>query len=431
MLTIEGNDVMQLVLGFLVICGMLYLLAKRYEPRMVLFGAGLLLAAIAGDPAGALAEFSKSMKQNTLFEVIITSMGFATVVKATGCDKHLIAVFVKVLRRMGPFLVVGVAFATTIVNIAIPSAAGTSAAVGVILIPLLISAGVSAPIAAAAVLAGLYGGNLNPGHVHPTMVAELAGKSSMEFVSMVAVPLLASVLASSLVLMLMAWRMKKKNAALLIEKSTSDIAEDSFQVNYMYAILPLLPLLLLCLGSTGIFPMFKMPVSHAMIIGAFVILLVRRANPEQVTKDFFKGMGDSFGNIFGLIITANVFVAGLKALGLIKLLIDFMTTSPAIAKLAAIAGPFIMAIICGSGEAAAIAFNKAVSIHAEQFGMHVMNMGAIAVLSGGIGRSLSPVAGCVIICAGIAKVNPLDIMKYNSLAMLAAMIVAIGLLLVY
>ncbi len=422
---------MQLVLGFLVICGMLYLLAKRYEPRMVLFGAGLLLAAIAGDPAGALAEFSKSMKQNTLFEVIITSMGFATVVKATGCDKHLIAVFVKVLRRMGPFLVVGVAFATTIVNIAIPSAAGTSAAVGVILIPLLISAGVSAPIAAAAVLAGLYGGNLNPGHVHPTMVAELAGKSSMEFVSMVAVPLLASVLASSLVLMLMAWRMKKKNAALLIEKSTSDIAEDSFQVNYMYAILPLLPLLLLCLGSTGIFPMFKMPVSHAMIIGAFVILLVRRANPEQVTKDFFKGMGDSFGNIFGLIITANVFVAGLKALGLIKLLIDFMTTSPAIAKLAAIAGPFIMAIICGSGEAAAIAFNKAVSIHAEQFGMHVMNMGAIAVLSGGIGRSLSPVAGCVIICAGIAKVNPLDIMKYNSLAMLAAMIVAIGLLLVY
>lgn len=422
---------MQLVLGFLVICGMLYLLAKRYEPRMVLFGAGLLLAAIAGDPAGDLAEFSKSMKQNTLFEVIITSMGFATVVKATGCDKHLIAVFVKVLRRMGPFLVVGVAFATTIVNIAIPSAAGTSAAVGVILIPLLISAGVSAPIAAAAVLAGLYGGNLNPGHVHPTMVAELAGKSSMEFVSMVAVPLLASVLASSLVLMLMAWRMKKKNAALLIEESTSDIAEDSFQVNYMYAILPLLPLLLLCLGSTGIFPMFKMPVSHAMIIGAFVILLVRRANPEQVTKDFFKGMGDSFGNIFGLIITANVFVAGLKALGLIKLLIDFMTTSPAIAKLAAIAGPFIMAIICGSGEAAAIAFNKAVSIHAEQFGMHVMNMGAIAVLSGGIGRSLSPVAGCVIICAGIAKVNPLDIMKYNSLAMLAAMIVAIGLLLVY
>jgi len=422
---------MQLVLGFLVICGMLYLLAKRYEPRMVLFGAGLLLVAIAGDPAGALAEFSKSMKQNTLFEVIITSMGFATVVKATGCDKHLIAVFVKVLRRMGPFLVVGVAFATTIVNIAIPSAAGTSAAVGVILIPLLISAGVPAPIAAAAVLAGLYGGNLNPGHVHPTMVAELAGKSSMEFVSMVAVPLLASVLASSLVLMLMAWRMKKKNAALLTEESTSDIAEDSFQVNYMYAILPLLPLLLLCLGSTGIFPMFKMPVSHAMIIGAFVILLVRRANPEQVTKDFFKGMGDSFGNIFGLIITANVFVAGLKALGLIKLLIDFMTTSPAIAKLAAIAGPFIMAIICGSGEAAAIAFNKAVSIHAEQFGMHVMNMGAIAVLSGGIGRSLSPVAGCVIICAGIAKVNPLDIMKYNSLAMLAAMIVAIGLLLVY
>lgn len=139
-------------------------------------------------------------------------------------------------------------------------------------------------------------------------------------------------------------------------------------------------------------------------------------------------MGDSFGDIFGLIVTANIFVAGLQALGLIKLLINYMTTSPAIAKAAAIAGPLGMAIISGSGEAAAIAFNKAVSVHAPQFGMDVMHMGSLAVLSGGIGRSMSPVAGCVIICAGIAKINPLEIIKCNALAMIAALLVAMALL---
>ena len=203
-----------------------------------------------------------------------------------------------------------------------------------------------------------------------------------------------------------------------------------FKLNYFYAVLPLLPLIILILGNANIIPALKVPVSHAMIIGAVITLIVTRANPGNFTKAFFNGMGDSFGNIFGLIVTANIFVAGLQALGLIKMLINYMTTSPAIAKAAAIFGPLIMAVISGSGEAASIAFNTAVSVHAEQFGLDTMNMGAIAVLSGGIGRSMSPVAGCVIICAGIAKVNPLDVIKYSSVAMLAALVVSVTLLMV-
>lgn len=420
---------MQMAAGIFIICGMIYCLIKRYETRMVLFGAGILLACVAGNPAEALAEFSRSMKQSGIFEVIIASMGFAAVIKATGCDKHLIAVFVKILRKMGPFLIVGVSLATMVVNISIPSAAGTSAAVGVILIPLLISAGIPAPIAAASILAGLYGGNLNPGHVHPTIVAELANSTSIVFVSKVAVPLIASVVAGALVLMFTSlWLKKRAQSNISREKEYNEQAAND-PVNYLYAILPLLPLILLFLGNTNMIPVLKMPVSHAMIIGGLATLFITRSNPQDITKSFFKGMGESFGDIFGLIVTANIFVAGMKELGLIKLLIDFMVTSPAIAKAAAVLGPLGMAVISGSGEAASIAFNKAVSVHAPQFGMDVMNMGAIAVLSGGIGRSMSPVAGCVIICAGIAKVSPLDVIKHNSIAMLAALCVAVALLL--
>lgn len=149
---------------------------------MVLIAGGLALACLAADPLEPLKAFSASMKQSKIFEVIISCMGFAAVIKLTGCHTHLIAIFVKLLKKAGPFVIIGAALATMVVNSAIPSAAGTSAAVGTILIPLLIAARVPAPIAAATIMAGLYGGNLNPGHVHPTIVAELAGKTGVDFV---------------------------------------------------------------------------------------------------------------------------------------------------------------------------------------------------------------------------------------------------------
>ena len=50
---------MQIWLGILVIIVMIYLLAKRYETRMVLFGAGMAMALIAGQPMGAFARVGR------------------------------------------------------------------------------------------------------------------------------------------------------------------------------------------------------------------------------------------------------------------------------------------------------------------------------------------------------------------------------------
>lgn len=413
---------MTMIIAAIIILIMCYGLIKKYETRMVLIAGGLALACLAGDPMAALKSFSASMKQAEVFEVIVACMGFASVVKLTGCHNHLIAVFVGLLKRAGPFLILGAALATMVVNSAIPSAAGTSAAVGTILIPLLIAAKVPAPIAAATIMAGLYGGNLNPGHVHPTIVAELAHRPSIEFVTMVATPLVGSVVCASLVLIALAYYMRKKGIGMNTELDEgAGTLPESFKVNYFFAVIPLLPLIILLLGNMGAVPALKMPVSHAMIIGAVVAMIATRTNPQNITKSFFKGMGDSFGAIFGIIIAANIFVAGMKSCGIISELIDLMTTSPSIAKAASITGPFGIAILSGSGEAASIAFNNAVTAHAQQFGLDIMNMGAMTVLSGGIGRSISPVAGAMIICAGLAKVNPITVTRWIALPMLVAL----------
>lgn len=48
-------------------------------------------------------------------------------------------------------------------------------------------------------------------------------------------------------------------------------------------------------------------------------------------------------------------------------------------------------------------------------------MGAMTVLSGGIGRSISPVAGAMIIRAGLAKVNPITVTRWIALPMLVVL----------
>lgn len=107
---------MTMILSAVVILAMCWALVKKYETRLVLIAGGLILACMAGDPLAPLVSFSKSMKQANVFEVIIASMGFAAVVKMTGLHTHLIAVFLKLLKKAGPFVIIGVSLATTIVN---------------------------------------------------------------------------------------------------------------------------------------------------------------------------------------------------------------------------------------------------------------------------------------------------------------------------
>lgn len=416
---------MQIFLGTIIVVVMIYLMAKRKDPKTLLFTAGFLMILLSGDFMGAFKAFSASMKQANVFETIITSMGFAAVVKLCGADKHLVSLFAVLLKKAGPFLIIGVALATMVVNTSITSAAGVTAAMGTVFIPLMVASGIPVPLAAGAIMCGLYGGNLNPGHVHPTIVAHLAGVEGMDFVRVAAPALIASVIVSSSVLTAMAFYMKKKGNQEEIAAQAAAFGEvETVKPNLIYAVLPLVPIIILLLGNLQIVPLFKMPVPHAMLIGSILCMIITRTDPQTVTKEFFKAMGNAFGNVFGLLICVNVFVAGLTKLGFIKMLIDFMTTSPSIAKLAAVFGPFVMTLICGSGESASIAFNEAVSVHADRFGMDVLHMGAMVVLSGGIGRSMALFSAAMILCAGIAKLQPIDIIKYNGYAMVAALLTA-------
>ena len=421
---------MLLILGGVVVILTVYCLIKQYETRMVLFCSGVVLALMAGDFMGPLNAFSHAMLESKLFESIISVMGFAFVMKLTECDKHLINLLIKPLKKAGPLLIPATTLVTLFINTSITSSAGCSAAVGAILIPLLMAAGIHPAIAAASIYAGTYGAIFNPGYAQVAIIVDVAKSTPVAVVANHFTALFTAGMIGAFSLLGVAYlRKENKGYELPAEKMVEDTT-GNFKVSLIRAFIPLLPILLLVLGSMNVIPAFKqLQISHAMIIGVFCAFFVTRVNPAKISKEFWNGVGSSFGHVFGIIICALVFVSGLKSVGLIQGLIDLMISNPAIAKISSAAGPFILGVMSGSGDAAAVAFNKAVTPEAVKFGLSAMDMGSMAAIGGALGRSMSPVAGGLIICATLAGVSPMEVAKRNAPGMIIACIATLLLLL--
>ena len=296
---------MMTISSIVVVIATVYCLVKRYETRLVLFCSGLVLTLIGGAPMDTMKAFSHAMLETKLFESIIAVMGFAMVMKATECDKHLINLLIKPLRKAGAFLIPGAVLVTFFINISITSSAGCSAAVGSILIPLMMAAGIHPAIAGACIYAGTYGAMFNPGYPQVSLIVSVTDADPVYIVANHFYPLLACGVIGAISLWVIAKLRREDNG---YELPPGTISEDGeFKIKLSHAIVPLIPIAILVSGSMGLVPAFKpIAISHAMIIGCFCAFLVSRKDPQQLSKEFWKGAGDAFGHVFGIIICALV-----------------------------------------------------------------------------------------------------------------------------
>ena len=402
-------------------------IVKKMETRLALFLSGVIMAALAGKPTAAVDAFSKAMVNPGLVTVICTVMGFAFVMKLTKCDSHLVHLLAGILGRFRVILIPGTVIVTFMINIALPSAAGCGAAVGAIMIPTLIGAGVKPVMAACAVLAGTWGSVFNPGSAHVPVIAKLGNTDVMSVIAGHTQAAIIGVVIVAVLLTVIARFLKEDGSG---DAATgAAVQKDDFQVSFLKAIVPIIPLLLLVLGSKQVKLIPEVSVPTAMLIGAALGFAVTLTKVDEVSKQFFDGMGNAYGNVIGIIVTASVFTAGMQAIGLTGALITAMKSSEAIARVAATFGPFIIAILGGSGDAATLAFNGAITPHAPQLGFGILPMGSQAFIAGALGRSMSPVAGVAIVCAGLAQVNPMDMAKRNAIPMIVAVTVCMFILL--
>ncbi len=423
---------LRLIFALLGIVAVIVLLIKKYDTKTVLIGVGLVLCVVSLKPMVALAAFTKSMTKAGLIKAICASMGFAYVMKYTKCDKHLVNLLTKPLKNVGFFLIPLTIALTYFINIAIPSASGCSAAVGATLIPLLMAAGVKPEMAGASVFAGTFGGVLSPGSAHNIFVTDLVKKTNPDFTiqdvikiqfSSAITALVVVLVVSCIVAYIFKDYQKGQNFTVASDGSVAKSNNDDEKVSYIHALMPLIPLIILVIGGTSLkeYPLLawtKMGVAEAMILGAIITIFATFTNPQKITKEFFSGMGSSYANIMGIIIAAGVFVVGLKTCGAIDVIIDLLKTEQGYVKFGGTFIPFLMGTVTGSGDAAAFAFNQAVTVHASELGFDQATLGMAAAISGALGRTASPIAGACIVCAGIAMVNPVGIAKRTFLGML-------------
>ncbi len=409
-------------IALVVVIATIWALIKRYETRLVLISAGLFLCLISLHFLDGLNAFAKSMTNASLVMAICGSMGFAFVANYTQCDRSLVHYLASPIRGLGIFLIPVCTAITFFVNIAIPSAAGCAAAVGSTLIPVMLRAGIKPAAAAAAVLGGTIGSYLSPGTSHNPMVAKMANMEVIDFISFHTPYSLMSgaiVIAGLLIICFVLGDHKGDTEA---KADASKLqSQTDFTPSVLRAIVPLIPITLLVVGNLWV-PEIKMGVAQAMLIGTIAAMIVARTNPQDLAKQFFAGMGKGYADVMGIIIAAGVFAAGLRSAGLIDIAVDTLKHSNDIARWGGSLGPWIMGIITGSGDAATIAFNEAVTPHARDFGMSIEGLGGLAFLTGALGRTMSPLAGVTILVAGIAMVNPLEVVKRTALPCTIAVI---------
>ncbi len=393
-----------------VVIAAVYGLIKRYETRLVLLVSGLVMALISLQPMMAFKQFDKSMTNGSLIIAICSAMGFAAVISITKCDVHLVRLLTKPLKKLGLFLLPACMAVTSVIATAIPSMAGLCASVAPTMIPILVRAGFRPSLAAAAVGACLMPAYFNPGVSHNPFIAKLAGMEVIDFIGAHGMMTLSLSIASIVLMTVMCLvygDYKKEGFGEFKTEGASQLPENA---NILFALAPLVPVVLLVVFALWV-PGVKISVATAMLIGMIYALVVTRSDPQTVTKKFFDGMGKGYANIMGIIIAAGVFAAGLRACGVIDLFVEFLKNSNEIAKIGGSVGPFILGVLTGSGDAAAFAFNEAVTPHAPAFGFTIDGLGYLAMMAAGIGRMASPLAGGIIVLSGIAMVSPMEIVK--------------------
>jgi DcuC family C4-dicarboxylate transporter len=408
---------MQMAMVGAILAGAVYLLVRKVDVRLVLFSAGLALATVALRPLAVFDQFAKGMGDGRFIAPICSAFAFASVLRVLGADQEMVRLLIRPVRRVKGLLVPGGCLVGFLANSAITSQTGAAAAVGPILVPLMMAAGFSPAVAGATLLLGCSGGGnlLNPGE--PDLVGIQTGAQvPIESVQRaIAAPILLGFGAAVVTFTALN---RSLPAPPLPATEASPAPAPEPPIDWIKALLPPLPIVMLL----ALEPRFHLvpaleawypqglPVAHAMLFSTLVAMVVGRRDFSGKTRTFFEGMGSAYANIISLIITGGCFIEGLRATGLIHSLVGAVRGSGFWGQAASGFFPWLVAVLCGSGVAPSIGFAQSVlPMVREQDPAGAVNLGVLAAIGSTFGRTMSPVSAVVIFSSTLVKRPPLEV----------------------
>lgn len=396
---------------------------------------------IGFDLFGLLSALSHHQAATTGF-IILVAGGFAAYMDQIGATDKLVAVCLKPLQRLrNPYLIMGAVFILgNFLGLVVTSAAGMAMLLAVSVYPLLIGIGISG-VAAAAVIGSVLVISYAPSSAIAVLSAHTAGVDPMTYLIQYQLPVaIPAILVTAVVHVIVQNYLDKRDKAtgslLSIDpKVVEEKTRRAANLPGYYALLPLVPLVLLFIFNKMVYKTVVLDVAIAMFIGwVFGILvdLLHRRNLQACFQDgfaMFKGMGHMMQSVVGLIFVAALFADGLKNAGLVGLMIDaaksagfgMMGTG---LVLSAVIG--IVTVLTGSGVASFTGLVPIAPTVAAGFGGDPTVLAMMLQLASEFLRPVSPVAGVIIIVAGFAGVSPLAVVRRTWIPCFAGLIVALA-----
>jgi DcuC family C4-dicarboxylate transporter len=470
------------ILALVLVAAAIVLIVRGWDVRLVLLAAALLIGTVAGDLARVVREFLATFSNEKFVVPICTAMGFAYVLRHTGCERHLVLLLVKPLRRARGLLVPGVVAVGFLVNIPVISQTSTAVCIGPVVVPLMRAAGYSMPTIGACLLLGASVGGelLNPGAPELLTVYDKTGVSTTRQAGEYLPPLVLTQLGVSLVVLWgLSVRWERADRAnpgrqgggvgstnpgdSATHPPTEGVHKDgvSEKINVLKALVPIVPLALLFAAGPPLL-LFEIPqkwvvpradettaapvagapavivaeakrhpsyssrlIGLAMLVGVVVAMAVTPSRSRDCVKQFFEGAGYGFTHIVSLIVTANCFGKSIEAAGLAEALGRLIAESPRLLEPMSAFVPLAFAAVSGSGMASTQSLYGFFHGPAQALGIDPVSVGALVSLGAAAGRTMSPVAAVVLMCATLTKTNPFTLAKRVAIPLVVGMVVVV------
>jgi DcuC family C4-dicarboxylate transporter len=449
---------MTLFAGLGVIALAIVVVVRGVDVRLVLLLAALALGCLAGHPEVIVQKILTTLVNEQFVIPLGCCLGFVYVLRQTGCDEHLVRLLVRPIQRVRPLLIPGTVLIGALVNVPVISQTSTAALVGTVLVPLLRAAQISPVTLGSALLLGcsIGGEILNPGAPEVRTVSQASGAALTphSWVAHALPLILIELTVAMIVFWLLSLRAEshpsrdRKGAVNSAHLDGHGSERDSFRINPLKAAMPFVPITLLFLTALPEpFRLFHVPeewlvdvknfqgtpaqlrssfdcrlIGSAMLIGVAAAAVTDRRKIHRTALTFFEGVGFAFAQIISLIVAASCFGEGVKLIGLAELLGRTLETWPRLLVPAAIGLPMAFALVCGSGMATTQSLFGFFVEPARYLHYDLLRLGALISFASAAGRTMSPVAAVTLMCASLAEVNPIQLVRRLVIPLLAGLL---------
>ena len=432
-----------LVLVVLVVVA--YLIVKNYHPALsLIIGALVLLACAwilghpiypAGEGTGfGLFDIFLKFKDTIIAQVssagivIMILFGYSGYMNAIGANQMAVNFLVKPLMKIKrKSLFVPVVFLIgNLMSLVVPSASSLAIILMSILYPMLASMGISS-LTAAGVIAMTATIMPTPLGADNVIAANTLGYDVLNYVvwnTKISLPSLLIIAVAQYF-----WQKycdKKEGEAAYVSLNEEGLSKQKeFDVPKFYAILPILPLLLIVgVGIAGMFVKgITMDIFVLTFISFFIAVLVETLRLKSFKKvqdtafEMFKGMGQGFSQVVMLVVGGSLFTSAIQTLGIIDSImasVEASSSAGIVTTLIFSGATTLFGILSGGGLAMFYAVIELIPGIAEKAGIDGILISLPMQMIANLTRTISPVAAVVMIVASTVGVSPIRILKRTS-----------------